>query len=209
MRPFELRKQSLKGSVQFSWSSSYQATYYVLTSVFIMEEAIEGDHMKQKIREKYFNFYSKYLQNTVALNTVVGIRNKGLWISRQNEIDESAINELKSIYIWIYILLYEYNWIYICSSEFKMSNTYIFICKHTFMHEYIHTYIYLCIYSKSIYYTDYILKIGLTSLWHHLCHPEPLSPCSCSPKTHFFVLLFQFWFCFSNSRRLAYICHFE
>ena len=83
---------------------------------------------------------------------------------------------------------------YICSSEFKMmSNTYIYSYTniHIFIHEYIHTYIYLCIYSKSTYYTYYILKIGLTSLWHHLCHPEPLSPRSYSPKTYFFVLLFQ------------------
>lgn len=63
------------------------------------------------------------------------------------------------------------------------------------MNIFTHTYIY--VYSKSYtYYTYYILKIGLTSLWHHLCHPEPLSPCSCSPKNTFFVLFISVFIVF-------------
>ena len=62
VKPFELRKQSSEGSVQFSRSSSYRTTYYVLTSVFSMEMAIEVDHVKQKMEEKYLNLCNKVMK---------------------------------------------------------------------------------------------------------------------------------------------------
>lgn len=54
---------------------------YELTYALSVEMAVEVDHVKQKMK-RYFNLCNKYLGNTVAPSTVVGIKNKEFERSR-------------------------------------------------------------------------------------------------------------------------------
>lgn len=119
---------------------------------------------------------------------------------------------------YMYSIESKMNWcVYQYIHTYTHIYTYIYLFIHTCIHTclFIHTYIHIYIYSKSTYYTYYTLKIGLTflrrlplSFWTPY-HPS-LPPLKYTIFLYFclFISAFTLVF-FSDSHRLAYICHYE